>query len=54
MPDIAMCYNQKCPYRTKCYRFMATPSDYQTFGEFKWDDGCDYYIPLYKDDEDAD
>ena len=29
MPDIAMCKNQECPVRLKCYRFVAIPSEYR-------------------------
>lgn len=35
MPDIAMCANTTCPKRGECYRFRATPSEYQTYAEFR-------------------
>ena len=40
MPDIAMCENEKCPKKDKCYRFTATPDPYmQTYSDFKNEDG---------------
>lgn len=45
MPDISMCLNMTCPLRTKCYRFLAEPSEFrQTYAEF------DYKIE-YKEDQ---
>lgn len=29
MPDIAMCMNQECPLRERCYRFKAEPNPYR-------------------------
>jgi len=31
MPDITMCNNNKCLSKNKCYRFIATPSRYQSY-----------------------
>jgi hypothetical protein len=31
MPDITMCQGIGCPYKEKCYRFTAKPSDYQSY-----------------------
>jgi len=47
MPDISMCMNNTCPLRSHCYRFTATPSQYQTYADFKPDDNdtCDDYYP---------
>jgi len=45
MPDIAMCQNG-CPSQETCYRFKAEPSIYQSFADFKPEQGkdkCDYY-----------
>lgn len=45
MPDISMCKNIECLKRLDCYRFMATPSCYQSYADFKPDaDGnCEYF-----------
>lgn len=34
MPAIAMCEDKRCPSRTICLRFTATPSVFQTFQIF--------------------
>lgn len=47
MPDISMCLNKECPSRYTCFRFIARPSDYQYYSEFKVPGGknrCDSYI----------
>ena len=31
MPDIAMCTKRDCPNSQRCYRFMATPSQRQSY-----------------------
>lgn len=31
MPDISMCINQNCSKKKSCYRFMAEPSDWQSY-----------------------
>lgn len=41
MPDISMCANKNCPLREKCFRFMATPSGRQYYGDF---------VPTIKED----
>jgi hypothetical protein len=28
MPDITMCKGDDCPLKDKCYRFLASPSEY--------------------------
>ena len=43
MSDISKCSNVSCPIRKKCYRFTAKSSTYQTFSEFKYDNGCKHY-----------
>ena len=45
MPDIAMCSGEECPFKEKCYRFTAKPSEYQSyFVEPPIKDGkCDHY-----------
>ena len=34
MPDIAMCSNDECRNRKRCYRFMAEPSAIQSYSDF--------------------
>lgn len=46
MPDISMCRNNLCPSAGKCYRYMAIPSDWQSYGSFypkKGENGCDSF-----------
>lgn len=47
MPDISMCKGGDCPLKETCYRFKATPSDWQSyFGETPYNEekkDCDYY-----------
>ena len=31
MPDITMCKGDNCPSKQTCYRFLATPSEYQSY-----------------------
>lgn len=46
MPDIAMCINEDCPIKSRCYRYTATPSTPQSFSLFHWDGiGCDHFWP---------
>jgi hypothetical protein len=48
MPDISMCYDQDCPNREKCYRFMATPDKpYQSYFAIspRNQNECEYFIP---------
>lgn len=38
MPDIAMCQNEKCPFKMKCFRYTAIPTmngKYQSYADFK-------------------
>jgi hypothetical protein len=35
MPDITMCKNDKCPLGVSCYRYNATPSQYQSYAMFE-------------------
>lgn len=46
MPDITMCTNEECPHKEECYRFKATPSEYQSYGTFEPDKNgeCEYLI----------
>lgn len=45
MPDISMCLNEECPQRYECYRHEAKPSEYQAYGDFKFDNdnGCEHF-----------
>ena len=50
MADISMCYDDECPSRGSCYRFMATPSliwqTYTLFYRNAEDDKCVDYWPM--------
>ena len=45
MPDIAKCTNKDCKLNTKCYRFLAPASNYQSYSDFKPDakGRCPYF-----------
>lgn len=34
MPDIAMCAGKLCPAKIRCWRFLATASDAQSYSDF--------------------
>ena len=40
MADISMCANVSCPLRNKCYRFTAKKGMFQSYVDFKYDNGC--------------
>lgn len=46
MPDISMCGNTNCPFRMKCFRYTAIPSEFrQAYSSFKPNENsCDYFI----------
>jgi len=50
MPDIAMCMQNKCKVRDKCYRFNASPDYMQTYvvisEEELTDKGCEMFFKL--------
>jgi len=50
MPDITMCKGTGCPLAENCYRYWATPSEYQTyFSTPPVEDGkCEYHWNLPK------
>ena len=51
MPDISMCPRTDCSKKETCYRFMATPCDYQSYfvsSPIKEDGECDYYWEIVK------
>ncbi len=40
MPDISMCANEECKFKTKCYRYRAVPDVvWQAYADFKPIDG---------------
>lgn len=46
MPDISKCNNYQCPSKEQCYRFTSEPNTYQTYADFKPEEGedkCNYY-----------
>lgn len=55
MADIAMCRNPGCSLCESCYRFKATPSEYQTMIAIDkavasaYD--CDHYWPIYNEED---
>jgi len=47
MSDISMCKNEECPLKKTCYRYVAIPNDYwQAYGQFVYNNGCDWYIEV--------
>ena len=34
--DITMCTSEKCPYKEKCYRTKAKPSNFQSWSNFEY------------------
>ena len=51
-PDIAMCSTEGCPLAPSCYRKQATPDRWQTYSEFKYQDGeCDAYWEITEEDK---
>ena len=45
MPDIAMCINEDCALKFKCYRYTANPNEFwQAYNVFRPEKGeCDHY-----------
>lgn len=47
MPDITMCPGDGCKIKKKCYRFMAKPSERQSFAYFnKGTEPCEDFISV--------
>ena len=46
MPDIAKCKNETCPIKESCYRYTSKPSFMQSYGNFTYDNGCNYYYKI--------
>jgi hypothetical protein len=47
MPDLTMCGNKKCPLKETCYRYIAHPDIFQSYGKFYPDSDsntCEHYI----------
>lgn len=36
MPDITMCVNKQCPLRSRCYRYRAVPSSWQSYAMYRY------------------
>ena len=55
MADIAMCRNPGCSLCEYCYRFRATPSEYQSMvlidKVVNSVDDCDHYWPVYNEED---
>ena len=45
MVDISMCSRRDCPKKDTCYRYLAFPSEYQSYLIIDTPiiDNCDYY-----------
>jgi len=43
---ISMCTDYSCPLKGRCFRYMAEPNYRQTYADFKYDDGCDYFYKI--------
>ena len=49
MPDITMCKGEGCPHKEGCYRYKATPSEYQSFflfSPYREFFGCEEFWPI--------
>ena len=47
MIDIAKCVNTGCPSAALCFRYTAIGSEYQSYSDFKPEEGeekCEYFI----------
>lgn len=44
MLDITKCTNDNCPIKKDCYRYISPPETYQYYSDFKYNDGCEYYM----------
>ena len=50
MPDITMCVGRFCPLKETCYRYLASPHEYQSYfiiPPYKKDE-CEHYWKIYK------
>ncbi len=49
MPDITICKNYECKIKNKCYRYLAKPDKYQSYGIFISDTVNNCFVPINKD-----
>jgi hypothetical protein len=50
MPDITMCSGDGCPIKETCYRYKATPTEWQSYFStppFDKRRGCQSYWEMY-------
>ncbi len=51
MPDICMCKNRNCKHNLSCYRYMAIPSDLQSyFGGDYVNEECRFFVEIEQGD----
>lgn len=53
MPDLTLCVDHECKQRKTCYRYLATPSEYQSFfvGSPRDEEGeCMYKMEVTSDE----
>ena len=54
MPDISMCINPNCSLSSHCYRFMATPDQWQSFlildQTVKTEEDCEHFWRMKEDE----
>lgn len=44
MTDISKCRGEGCPIKESCYRFTAPNGYWQSYSDFKYEDGkCEFY-----------
>jgi hypothetical protein len=50
MPDICMCASKDCPDRHKCFRAVAKPDRFQSYGDMynATRKPCEYFWPIEK------
>ena len=55
MVDITMCISKNCPYKEKCYRTQAKPSNFQSWSNFEYvcneNSGFENFMPVKHFDE---
>ncbi len=49
MSDISKCSGIKCPIKSTCKRYLINANEYwQSYSEFKYYNGCEFYIKQYE------
>jgi hypothetical protein len=43
VPDITLCFEPICPLKDRCYRALAKPNQYQSYSNFIYENGCEYF-----------